>query len=303
MPNSQRELLELTSRRHTGAMALVAIVIWFGVVDRSPAHAAPLKIAVDGNVYLVDGDAVSAEKDGAPLDAPTTKKAQFTARVLDQQILHSSFNKQILTADNRATVFAAERSGRLLEPWQRTLGNGAAIATDATLTDARERYKTWATKLMNDPGELRLAIARQDYLDGIGAFRETAAICRNVVSQGQILTYEDAVRLMRNQWPTIRLTLAKALEERLSDRPSKDTDQAGLERLRQRLSNDVTGRIDSDVKTIDDLAASAQKFRAIASSDPLILNDRAFGDYVKELTGLSVRLELWAAAYSPEASQ
>ena len=139
---------------------------------------------------------------------------------------------------------------------------------------------------------------------GIAAYRENVAIYRKVIERNQTLTYDDALRLMRNEWLTMRLALARAVEERLRSNdalaPSNvgGWDQADANRLRPRLEIEVINRIDSDVKTADDLEASDKKLREIAKIDASTLPDKVLGDYVKAITELTIQIELWAAAYT-----
>ncbi len=166
----------------------------------------PEKVVVGNATYVVTGASVAGATGTEPLDAATVNKARFTARVLDQQILHSDFNKQIFNPTYRAVVFADESSRRLVEPWRKKLRGSSADA----LAKAKTAFRTWVTKLGVDPNALMLAVARRDYLDGIGAYRDSLAIFRNITQQKQALTYDDALALMRNVWPTIRLAYARA---------------------------------------------------------------------------------------------
>jgi hypothetical protein len=281
--------------------------VWLFAAPHAFAQDVPLQVLVNGRAYLVNGAAISGQNGNGPIDELTVRKVNFTARVLDEQILHSEFNKQLFNATNRAIVFREQVSGRLLEPWRRSLLEGSSVAgagNDAALSAAKEKFKEWATKLANDRRELALAIVRKDYRDGIAAYRENVAIYRKVIERNQTLTYDDALRLMRNEWLTMRLALARAVEERLRSNdalaPSNvgGWDQADANRLRPRLEIEVINRIDSDVKTADDLEASDKKLREIAKIDASTLPDKVLGDYVKAITELTIQIELWAAAYT-----
>jgi hypothetical protein len=177
------------------------------------AQPAPSKVVVGGATYAVSDDKVIGQSGTEPLDAATVKKAQFTARVLNQQIVNSDFNKKLFAPLYRATVFFDQASGRLVEPWRNQLQNPSTAA----FAKAKDAFKIWATKLAIDPDALMLAVARRDYLDGIAAYRQSISIYRSVLNQNQPLTYEAALALMRNEWPIIRLAYARGLEESLTD--------------------------------------------------------------------------------------
>jgi hypothetical protein len=59
----------------------------------------PLQVLVNGRAYLVNGAAISGQNGNGPIDELTVRKVNFTARVLDEQILHSEFNKQLLQTE------------------------------------------------------------------------------------------------------------------------------------------------------------------------------------------------------------
>jgi hypothetical protein len=244
---------------------------------------APLKVLVAGASYLVSGTTVTGQTGSEPLDAATLDKARFTARVLDEQILHSDFNKRIFNAAYRAVIFADESSGRLIEPWRKHL----RASSPAALAKAKSDFRTWVAKLAVDPSALMLAVAKQDYLDGIDAYRESAAIYRNVAKQNQILTYDDALTLMRNVWPTIQLVYARGLEEQLSTNAAS-TDVAsrrqpsGNDTLLRRLQDEVVYRVDSDVTSAADLDRISAKATQIAEAESGDL--RAYRDSVRPPT-------------------
>jgi hypothetical protein len=297
------------TRRRCGFRVAAALVAFPLLTDLALAEEAPLKVAVNGAVYLVNGDAVTGAAGTEPPDAATEAKARFTARVVGEQILHSQYNKKLFDPVSRATVLADQASGRLIEPWRHPLGNGAPAADgdELAFAKARDRYKAWVSRLANDPGELRLAIMRQDYLAGIEAFNENAAVYRNLAKRNQPLAYDDAVRLMRNEWLAMRLDLARTFEERLGGGSAMTTSNNSApappipEQLRRRLAAEVIDRIDSDVKTGRDFDVSQDKLRAIVMTDPSMQDDKIFDDYLKELNKLSVRFELWAAANNPKS--
>ncbi len=265
---------ELVANRRAAPLRRACRIISTGLVAlllaSSPTlpQGAPLKVQVNAGTYIVNSTTVTGVTGSEPLDAVTIAKARFTARVLDEQILHSEFNKQIFDPIYRAVVFADQASGRLIEPWRRLLRNDSPAA----LADAKNHFKVWVTKLAIDPGELMLAVTREDYLEGIGAYRENAAIYRNVAKQKQTLTYDDALRLMRNAWPTIRLAYARGLEERLSGNSALASNaagsaQAGVDRFSQRTQAEVINRVDNDVKSAADLNRIFANVRRIAEAD------------------------------------
>ncbi|MEI8277837.1 MAG: hypothetical protein WCG00_17780, partial [Hyphomicrobiales bacterium] len=167
-----------------------------------------LTVMVGDKTYQVAGTAVSA-KDGGAADEDTVKKARFAARVLDEQILHSDYNKIQFGAANRAVMYADALSERRIEPWRVPLINAAG---EAGLAEAKAQFKEWATKLSTNPRELALAVARKDTLDGIAAFRENAVIYRKVTKRNGILTYDEAQRFAQNQAKILRMALARAME-------------------------------------------------------------------------------------------
>jgi hypothetical protein len=86
--------------------AILGFII--SVLCASPifAQETPEKVMVGSAVYVVTGASVAGLTGSEPLDATTVNKARFTARVLNQQILNSEFNKRIFDARYRAVVLA-----------------------------------------------------------------------------------------------------------------------------------------------------------------------------------------------------
>jgi hypothetical protein len=278
-----------------------ALAVWLLTAPNALAQV-PLQVMVDGHRYLVTPTAISAQDGGAVADEAAARKVNFTARVLDEQILHSEFNQQLFNAANRAVIYRDQSSGRLLEPWRRSLPNGSPAADaepEAALLAGKTKFKEWAARLASNPRELALAIVRKDYRDGIAAYRDNVAIYRKVQKQNQTLTYNDALAWMRNEWLIMRLALARTLEERLSGDAAETPDPAGLDQanvnqLRARIETEIINRIDSDARTADDLDASDQKIREIVYTSPP--PDKVLGDYLKAVTELTIQFELWAAA-------
>ncbi|HEY3796145.1 MAG TPA: hypothetical protein VGM09_30350 [Bradyrhizobium sp.] len=257
-----------------GAIALLVS----GLPGRVSAQDAPLKVSVDGKTYLVENGAEARVEGGGAVDALTSRKASLAARVLDEQILHSESNRQLFSAATRASVLADQASGRLVESWQRPLRSTASA--DAALAAATEGFKAWATRLADDPKEMTLAIARKDYLDGMAAYRENAAIYRSVTIKNEVLSFEAASRFLHNEVATQRLVAAKDLEKQVSaGRASALTiggagpDQTNIARLKQRLQNEVVGQLDKGVKTLDDLERSYGRFRNIAEAESVPLRN------------------------------
>jgi hypothetical protein len=234
------------------------------------AQSAKQQVIVGGEAYLVDGDAVSRQGDGQQPDDVMRQKAIFTARVLDELILNSEFAKELFSAETRASVLADQVSGRLVEPWRKPLLTGQSVP--AAFVAAKERYKEWATKLASDPQAAAVAIARKDYLDGIGAFRENAEIYRKVTKQNGTLTYEAAWQFLRNQMPMTRLAYARQLEQQVAPPTAsggKSTiriDQGSADQFRQQVQAEVGSRLDSEIKSVADLDARDDRISRIAES-------------------------------------
>jgi hypothetical protein len=252
--------------RSIGMAALVVLGAASLAVDVR-AQDAPQLVIVGNATYRVTDDTVVALAGNGQLDPATRDKALFTARVLQDQVLNSNFTKRIFAANYRAVVFADESSGRLIEPWRKLRGTSSAA-----LAQAKSEFKAWATSLAADPGALMLATARWDYLDGIEAYRENAAIYRSVVIQHDKLSYERAIAWMGNAWPTIRLAYARGLEEQLGARRAaagspRALPQGGVERFSQRLETEILNRVETDVRTAEDLDRMSVNVRNILESD------------------------------------
>ena len=123
----------------------------------------PLRVLVNGYVYVISTDSISSEQERAPTDTFALRKASFAARVLADQILHPAAGNEAFSATNRAIVFSDQASGRLVEPWQRPLqrlfANGAnsvtAAQADTALAAAKLTFKDWARKLAAIRANLR----------------------------------------------------------------------------------------------------------------------------------------------------
>jgi len=90
-----------------------------------------LIVMVGDQTYVVKGSVVAGKTGREPLDNETIKNARFTARVLDEYILHSELNKQRFSAVNRALVFSSALSESRIEPWRLPLLTGSVSATGA----------------------------------------------------------------------------------------------------------------------------------------------------------------------------
>jgi hypothetical protein len=231
----------------------MALCAFLNIEPLALAQDFPVKVTVDGATYVVRGATVSGDTGNESLDAARIDKARFTARVLDQQILNSEFNKRLFSPEYRATVFSDRNSEKLIESWRRSLRADSPQA----LAKAKDQFKQWAAKLAGEPSQMMLDAVKNDYLDGIGPYRENAEIFRNVTTKSQTLTHSDALAFMRNAWPTVRLAYARGLEERLSgNKPSPDTDTRPAAADAERLSNsirEIVGPVDGDIKSGADL--------------------------------------------------
>ena len=279
---SRRDTTNSAFTRHLLIAACVGSAVLFCAAGRVFSQSPPLQVQVNGSVYLVQGTAVTAQNGGLAPDAFTVRKANFTARILDEQILHSEFNRQLFDPTTRAIVFRDERSGRLNEPWRRAIVNGSSGA-DKALVGAKETFKAWAAKLANDPQQLASAVVRQDYLRSIGAYRENVAIYRKVTMQHEPLSYDDASRFLSNQMSTTRLVSAATLESELDQPAAAATGpQAGnLSRLQQRLRTEVLDKADA-LKTASDIRKSRETIRRIAMSEVPLL--KSYGAGIKPAT-------------------
>src|ERR1700744_4496150 len=98
----------------------------FSVTSHAAAQDAVLRVAVNGAIYNVTGSVVMDQSGKRIDDAIIGRKAALTAHVLDEQILHSEFNKSFFDVTNRLRIFADDASGRLEEPWRRLILNDAS---------------------------------------------------------------------------------------------------------------------------------------------------------------------------------
>ena len=169
---------------------------------------APLAVSVDDHVYLVNNGAVAGKLGSEPVDGAITEKARFAARVLDEHILRSDYNKVHYNAVGRAIVYADAFSERLIEPWRWSLiaGSVQGPSQDVSFDEARTAFRAWSARLASDPAQLTLAIVRKDYLDGIGAYKENAVIFRNVTKRNELFrspTPNGSCKISRNpcNWP------------------------------------------------------------------------------------------------------
>ena len=251
------------------AVWITGFCIAFLLSTAAHAQQAKQQVIVGGATYLVDGTAVSHKNVDKRPDDITIQKAILTARVVDELILNSEFAAELFSAATRASVFADHASGRLVEPWRWPL------LTDRPLPEAfiaaKDRYKEWATRLADDPRKAVLAIARRDYLDGIEAYRENAAIYRKVTKNKAILSYQDARQFLQNQMPITRLAYARRLEEQTAQAASGGSDaakinQGNTNRFKRLVQEQVVSRIDTDIKSAQDLDASDGKIRRIAEA-------------------------------------
>jgi hypothetical protein len=246
--------------------ALIAPLLCFTYVYAA-AQGVPPQVNVGGTVYSVQGPSLTDQNGKQALDVFTIRKAAFTASILDKQILHSEFNRQLFDAPNRAAVFADEGSERLIEPWFRPLSDGA---DDKALGVAKDRFKTWVANLASNPGAAMLSIAHRDYQAGMNAYRDNAEIYRRVTKQNETLTYDEALEFLQNQRAIARLLTARALEVQLTDaaRPSDIllADDGALTRFSKRVQMEVANKVDV-IKTVSDLEKSDDAIRKIALSE------------------------------------
>jgi hypothetical protein len=239
----------------------------------------PLRVSVDDAVYIVQGDTVTAEKAASPLDEFVTRKATLAARVFDKQILNSSLNRRFFDPVNRASIFADEQSDRLVEPWRKPLASTDTDNDERVIAAARTQFKAWAEKLADDPREAALAVVRQDYRDGIDAYRDNAAIYRSAMVDNKPLSYADALAFLDNQSAVTRLAAARAIEAQLADRsvtPPADIAASAIagraSRLSQRIQADVIAKVDA-AKTAADLEQINTSLRQVALAELPSLKD------------------------------
>lgn len=239
----------------------------------------PVRVSVNDHVYIVQGDTVTAEKTTSPLDEFVIRKALLAARVLDKQILNSALNRRLFDPINRASVFAEEQSGRLVESWRKPLANAGSDNDELALAAARTLFKTWAAKLADHPREVALAVVRQDYRDGIDAYRDNAAIFRSVMVDNKPLAYDDASAFLQNQSAVTRLASARAIEAQLADEtvtpPADIVAGAAAGRassVSQRIQNEILAKIDTS-KTATELEQLAASLRRVALAEFPSLKD------------------------------
>jgi hypothetical protein len=312
LPTNSATFLSPKFKHVSSVSALVAMVglcACLQYTDAVRAQANSFSVIVGDQTYLVTGDFVSRKSGPEAPDAETAAKARFAARVVDDQILNSKLNKELFNVINRAIVMRDRSSMRLVEPWRRLLrstpldAGGSDDRQAAVLGDAKNAFKTWAVKLSTDQRELTLAVIRMDYLDSIPAYLDNVAVYRNVINQKQVLTYDGALRFMRNQVMVTRLAIARSAEEQLNQgTPSTPKETAvnptNVDRLRQRLENEVIDRIDA-AQTLDDLEANNKKIREIANSDLFAAQNHSLNVYLQTLVQVSIAFELWASTYGP----
>ncbi len=274
-------------------VVVAALVICFAIQAFAEADDAALKVAVDGDTYLVRKTAISREADDGAVDSNILAKARFTARVLDDQIVRSNFNKELFDPRTRAEVFFAQESGRLVPPWRKHLDDTSPTA----VTDTKVFLKKWVDQIWRDPRELTLALAQEDYRDGLTAYRENAAIYFDVVRRGQILTYEAALLFMQNEWPTLRLAVAKSAEDQLNQKSSAvNVADTAFDELRANCIGEMTSSIER-ARTVGDLEDSVKKMRETVERGASRLSGGPLKDYLRRIAELSIKFELGAAAY------
>ena len=126
---------------------------------------------------------------------------------------------------------------------------------DKAVAAAKTQFKSWVEKLVSDPAQAALAMARRDYRASMFAYRDNAEIYRGVTKRNETLSYNEASAYLQNQQAIARLLSAKALEAQLSG-SARDlvaaTDQGALSRFSKRLQTEVIDKANL-IKTIDDL--------------------------------------------------
>ncbi|WP_194403345.1 hypothetical protein [Bradyrhizobium sp. CCBAU 53351] len=235
-----------------------------------------LQVLVNGAVYVVNGTEVARQGGHEPVEDETRRQALLTAGVLNEQIRNSDSNRAFFSPANRAAIFADQASGRLVESWQRSLPESASPgsrAGESALAAAKQKFKAWAAEAAANPNKLALAVVRTDYLNGIAAYRENAAIYRKIVKQNAPLSYDEAIQFLSNQLMTARLARARSLEEQLMVGASDDGLQAAVGQPRD--ARELAGRIESEIGRIGqirspaDLEQANQRIRRIAESSVL----------------------------------
>jgi hypothetical protein len=273
MPNSRSG----RSRRFAARWRAVAAVPLFAIAllaaaPGAAAQDAPLRVSVNGKFYRVSDNVVSGEDTAQPLDALTSRKASLAAQVLDREILYSNFAARLFSPTTRALVMSAMASGRLIEPWQRTLATSGARPSETKLASASENFKAWASRLAGDPKQLALAVARKVYSDGFAAYRENAAIYRSVMNQNETLSYDAAIRFLRNEMATRRLAVAFEIERYFNDASAvlAASPPPGPEestKARQRIQTEVIDKVGTGVTSPADLERNYLRLARIAESE------------------------------------
>jgi hypothetical protein len=207
--------------RIIGSIALLLIS------TAAPAQNTQLRVVVGGQTYAVQGNSIAGSTGREPITPAITENARFTARVLDEHILRSEQNKLRYSAVSRALVFADASAARLAPPWLRGNDSGFPRPGQDDIAVVRQRFKQWALNLANDPKQIALAVARMDYIEGVYAYRENAAIYRKVMVKKGLLTYEEALRFFQNQPKVLRIGDARKLEARLMEELAGASSQVG----------------------------------------------------------------------------
>jgi hypothetical protein len=209
-------------------------VLTFALTAYAHAQGPQLTVSVDDRVYVVNGGAVKGKNGDEPLDDSIVEKARFSSRVLDEHILHSDYNKVHYGALSRSIVYADSFSERLIEPWRWSIISAPLLSDGSrqgagtrSFEEAKKQFMAWSAELAANPSQLTLAIVRNDYLNGISAYKENAVIFRKVTRKNEILSYSDAVRFLQNQPKSLQLAYARALEESLTAKEVSALEQRG----------------------------------------------------------------------------
>jgi hypothetical protein len=140
-------------------------------------------------------------------------------------------------------------------------------------------------------------------LEGLDPFLENAAIYRGVTKRNGVLTFEDAVRFIKNQYFVERMALARALEAKLSEyavTAVSATESArandGFARLSAAQQSQVTQFLET-VSSDGDVSALHDKILgwAIDVARPEAKSDLA--DYLAAVKLLRIESEMKALAY------
>lgn len=215
-------------------MFRLATFIFFLCAVAAAAADGDVKVEINGQVFQRGASIVRDAAGGGVTDQELLTKVRFTARVLVERVL-SENSKAFFSASNRARWFAAAADVRRIEPWKVPLlarvGMVAGSQDEAAaLAEAKVSFKVWTAKAIADPKRLVQLVARKDGLEGLLAYRENAVIHRRITKKNGILTYEEALRFLKNEALIARAVHARAVEAKLGeldDKPGPGDDRGG----------------------------------------------------------------------------